>query len=127
VDSGVSNQKDLLNKGKPTRRARVFYVSRELNIDPLTDLLMGDIQALLKLLDLFNWLHKLETKLTDKRLRFILFMNDCWLTHLPQFSSFNFHNYIGGDNAKETRETRITSCCTQRQQRMGRQERGRDT
>jgi hypothetical protein len=34
---GVSNQKDLLHEGKPTRRARVLYVCRELNNDRLTD------------------------------------------------------------------------------------------
>jgi len=47
---GVSNQKDLLHDGKPTRRARVLYVCRELNNDPLTDFLIHDTRALMKLI-----------------------------------------------------------------------------
>ncbi|MGB5231374.1 MAG: hypothetical protein WBN83_07630 [Desulfoprunum sp.] len=65
---GITNQKDLLHEGKPTRRARVLYVCRELNNDPLTDFLMHDTRALVKLIELFNRVHELETKLTDEQL-----------------------------------------------------------
>lgn len=88
---GVSNQKDLLHKGKPTRRARVLYVCRELNNDPLTDFLMHDTQALVKMIDLFNRVHELETALTDKQLRAILLKTDSWLMYILQISSGNFH------------------------------------
>ena len=87
---GVSNQKDLLHEGKPTRRARVLYVCRELNNDPLTDFLIHDTRALVKLIDLFNRVHELETELTDEQLRAILLKNDSWLMYILQISSGTF-------------------------------------
>ena len=88
---GVSNQKDLLHEGKPTRRARVLYVCRELNNDPLTDFLMHDTRALVKMIELFNRVHELETELTDEQLRAILIRTDSWLMYILQISSGNFH------------------------------------
>jgi hypothetical protein len=88
---GVSNQKDLLYEGKPTRRARVLYVCRELNNDPLTDLVMHDTRALVKMIELFNRVHELETALTDEQLRAILLRTDSWLMYILQISSGNFH------------------------------------
>ena len=88
---GVSNQKDLLHEGKPTRRARVLYVCRELNNDPLTDFLVHDTRALVKMIDLFNRVHELETALTDEQLRAILLRTDSWLMYILQISSGNFH------------------------------------
>ena len=87
---GVSNQKDLLHDGKPTRRARVLYVCRELNNDPLTDFLMHDTRALVKMIELFNRVHELETALTDEQLRAILIRTDSWLMYILQISSGNF-------------------------------------
>ena len=88
---GVSNQKDLLHEGRPTRRARVLYVCRELNNEPLTDFLMHDTRALVKLIELFNRVHELETELTDEQLRAILLKTDSWLMYILQISSGNFH------------------------------------
>ena len=88
---GVSNQKDLLHEGRPTRRARVLYVCRELNNDPLTDFLMHDTRALVKLIELFNRVHELETELTDEQLRAILLKIDSWLMYILQISMGNFH------------------------------------
>lgn len=88
---GVSNQKDLLHEGRPTRRARVLYVCRELNNEPLTDFLMHDTRALVKLIELFNRVHELETELTDEQLRAILIRTDSWLMYILQISSGNFH------------------------------------
>ena len=88
---GVSNQKDLPHDGKPTRRARVLYVCRELNNDPLTDFLVHDTRALVKMIELFNRVHELETALTDEQLRAILLRTDSWLMYILQISSGNFH------------------------------------
>ena len=87
---GMSNQKDLLHDGKPTRRARVLYVCRELNNDPLTDFLMHDTRALVKLIELFNRVHELETALTDEQLRAIVLKTDSWLMYILQISSGDF-------------------------------------
>lgn len=81
---GITDQKDLLHEGKPTRRARVLYVCRELNNDPLTDFLMHDTRALVKLIELFNRVHELETELTDEQLRAILLKTDSWLMYILQ-------------------------------------------
>jgi hypothetical protein len=81
---GITNQKDLLHEGKPTRRARVLYVCRELNNDPLTDFLMHDTRALVKLIELFNRVHELETELTNEQLRAILLKTDSWLMYILQ-------------------------------------------
>ena len=88
---GITNQQGLLHEGKPTRRARVLYVCRELNNDPLTDFLMHDTQALVKLIEFFNRVHELEIKLTDKQLRAILLKTDSWLMYILQI-------WIGGDD-----------------------------
>jgi len=88
--SGIANQRGLLHEGKPTRRARVLYVCRELNNDPLTDFLMHDTRALVKLIDLFNRVHELETELTDEQLRAILLKTDSWLMYILQIAAGNF-------------------------------------
>ena len=80
------NQKGLLHEGKPTRRAKVLYVCRELNNDPLTDFLADDTQALVRLIELFNQVHALETKLTDEQLRAIFLRTDSWLMYILQIS-----------------------------------------
>lgn len=85
------NQKDLLHKGKPTRKARVLYICRELNNAPLTDFLMQDTQVLVDLIILFNRVHKLETDLTDEHLRAIFLKSDSWLMYILQISEGNFH------------------------------------
>lgn len=82
--SGNVNQEDLLDKGKPTRRARVMYVCRELSNDPLTEFVMHDTRALMKLIELFNRVHELESKLTDEQLRAILLKTDSWLMYILQ-------------------------------------------
>ena len=108
----MPKHKDLLHEGKPTRHARVLFVCRELNNDPLTDFLMHDTRALVKLIELFNRVHELETQLSDEQLRAILLKTDSWLMYILQISVDNFHNWTGGDHAKETR---ITSCSPERQ------------
>ena len=89
---GVANQKGLLHEGEPTRRARVLYVCREINNDPLTDFLMHDTRALVKLIELFNRVHKLEAELTDEQLRAIVLKTDSWLMYILQISAETFHN-----------------------------------
>ena len=84
---GIENPKDLQHEGKPTRRARILYVCRELNNDPLADFLMYDTRALVKLIELFNRVHELESKLTDEQLRSILLRTDSWLMYILQIST----------------------------------------
>ena len=88
---GVANQKGLLHEEKPTRQARVLYICREINNDPLTDFLMHDTRTLVKLIELFNRVHQLEAELTDKQLRAIVLKADSWLMYILQISAETFH------------------------------------
>jgi hypothetical protein len=75
---------DLLHDGRPTRKARVLYVCRSINHDPLTDFIVQDTRALVTLVESFNRLHELETELTDEQLRALLLRTDSWLTYILQ-------------------------------------------
>jgi predicted pPIWI-associating nuclease len=79
-------QNDLLHDGKPTRRSRILYICRELNNDPLTEFLIHDTRSFVKLLELFNRVHELNSELTDEQLRAILLKTDSWLMYILQIS-----------------------------------------
>jgi len=78
------DRKDLLHKGRPTRRARVLYVCRKFNHDPLTDLVVQDTRALVKLVEFFNRVHELDSELTDDQLKALLLRTDSWLMYILQ-------------------------------------------
>ncbi len=85
VLSWISTEdKDLLHDGRPTRRARVLYVCRSVNHDPLTDFVVQDTRALVKLVEFFNRVHELDPELTDEQLRALLLRTDSWLTYILQ-------------------------------------------
>ncbi len=81
-----ANQKGMLHKGKPTRRAKVLYICRELNKGPLSEFMVRDTQVLVELINLFSKVHKLENELTDEQLRAILIKTDSWLIYILQIS-----------------------------------------
>jgi len=78
------DDKQLLHEGRPTRKARVLYVCRDLNHAPLADFVVQDTRALVKLVEFFNRVHKLESELTDEQLRALLLRTDSWLTYILQ-------------------------------------------
>jgi len=78
------DRKDLLHKGRPTRRARVLYVCRKFNHDPLTDLVVQDTRAFVKLVEFFNRVHELDSELTDDQLKALLLRTDSWLMYILQ-------------------------------------------
>lgn len=43
---------------------------------------MHDTRALVKLIELFNRVHELESELTDQQLRAILLKTDSWLIYI---------------------------------------------
>lgn len=79
-----SDGTQLLHDGRPTRRARVLYVCRSLNHGPLSDFVVNDTSALVKLVEVFNRVHELESELTDEQLRALLLRTDSWLTYILQ-------------------------------------------
>ncbi len=76
--------KDLLHEGKPTRKARILYLCRDLNHDPLTEFVVCDTDALVTFISLFNRVHQLEPKLLDLQLRALQLRSDSWLTYILQ-------------------------------------------
>ena len=88
----IANQKDLSHNGKPTRHTRVRYIYRELNNGSLTEFLIHDTQALVKLIELCNLIHESDIGLTDEQLRAILIKNNSSLMYILQISAENFHD-----------------------------------
>lgn len=82
----VPNHKDLLHEGKPTRRARVLYICRELDNAPLADFVTHDTRALVKMIEVFNRVHELEMGLTEKQLKALLIRTDSWLMYILQIT-----------------------------------------
>ena len=78
------DDKELLYKGKPTRKTRILYLCRDLNHDPLTDFIAHDTRAFVTLVESFNRIHQLELKLSDQQLRALLLRTDSWLTYILQ-------------------------------------------
>jgi len=77
---------ELLHEGKPTRKARVLYVCREINHGPLTEFVNADTGALVKLVELFNRVHELEPGISDAQLSALMLRTDSWLKFIVQIS-----------------------------------------
>lgn len=77
---------ELVHEGRPTRRARFFYVCRGINHGPLTEFLDLDTRALVKLMELFNRVHQLEPGLTDSQLSALLLRTDSYLRFFIQIA-----------------------------------------
>ena len=76
--------KNMLHEGLPTRRARILYICRNLNHEPLSDFIVQDTRALVNMIEFFNRVHELESNLTDEQLHALLLRTDSWLTYILQ-------------------------------------------
>ena len=72
----------LLHNEKPTRKARILYVCRNLNFDPLATFVRKDTTAILALFDVLQRIHELQPELTDDQLHAIHLRTGSWLTYL---------------------------------------------
>ena len=72
----------FVHDGKPTRRARVSYVCREINHEPLSNFLDTDTKAILDYVNFLNRVHALDPGLSDRQLEFLLLRSDSWLTFI---------------------------------------------
>ena len=79
-----SDDKELLHNKLPTKKARVFYICRNIKHEPLTDFIVHDTRALVELIRFFDRVHELEHELTDEQLRAILLKTDSWLMYILQ-------------------------------------------
>ncbi|MBC6953089.1 MAG: hypothetical protein DYG93_07695 [Leptolyngbya sp. PLA2] len=85
----AGNDSTLVSNGRPTRRARVLYICRHVNHAPLSDFVTHDTQALVKMIEIFNRVHQIESGLTDEQLRALVLRTDSWLLFLLQLEEEN--------------------------------------
>lgn len=78
------DEEELLREGKPTRRARVLYVCRDLNDGALTKFVYSDTRAFVEFFSLFNQIHKLDPEFSDQQLHAIQLRSDSYLTYILQ-------------------------------------------
>ena len=71
-----------LHDGNPTRRVKVSYMLRKVSNGPLVDFAQADADAMVRLYDLYNRLHSLETGLTDQQLQAITLKTESYLTYI---------------------------------------------
>ena len=81
----IGDDKTLLHEGRPTRKARICYVLRELNNGPLADFTASDTGSFLKFLAVFNRLHDLELELSQRELRILWLRANSWLRYILEF------------------------------------------
>lgn len=74
------------SKGRPTRRARLYFVSRNFNSVPLAAFTRRDVDAHLALIALYNRLHDKAVGLTDDQLSAIVLKTESFLTYILQVS-----------------------------------------
>ena len=77
-------KKEAFHEGRPTRQSKISYICREIDNEPLCEFLTHDTKAFVKLIKLFNQVHKLELGLTDEQLRAIFHRTESGLKYLLQ-------------------------------------------
>ena len=76
----------LTSLGKPTRRARILYICREINSEPLSSFLVSDTRALLDYMDMLNRVHQADLGLTDQQLNALVLRTDSWVSFVIQLA-----------------------------------------
>ena len=71
-----------LHDGQPTRHAKIRYVLRDLEDEPLGDFLEADTKAMVKLYTLYGRLHGLDTGVSDEQLRAITLRTESYLGYI---------------------------------------------
>jgi hypothetical protein len=73
----ISNEsEEYLSNGKPTKRARLMYICRNINNEPLSDFVDSDVKASLKFIDTLNRVHQIDCPFTEEQLRALLIRSD---------------------------------------------------
>lgn len=80
-------QKELMDKGKPIRAARIKYICRDLEDTPLAKFMEADSDAFPKIYEVLNRLHELKIGLNERQLKIVVKRIEAYLVYLLQFSS----------------------------------------
>ena len=76
---------ELFHKNRPTRRARLLFICRDINCDPLSRFVEDDVRAALSFVDSLNsGTHVVESKLTRKQLASVVSRIESLLVFLLQ-------------------------------------------
>ncbi len=71
-----------LHEGKPTRKARLRYLCREIDHPPMDDFVVADTKAMVKFIEIFNLIHQPEIELSGQQLRALLQRTDSFVTFI---------------------------------------------
>lgn len=82
----IGDCSDYLHEGKPTRRARIGYICREFNHEPLSEFMSHDTKAFIEMISFFNRVHQLDSGLTDQQLNALILRSDSWLMFILQIA-----------------------------------------
>lgn len=78
------------HNGRPTRRARLLYINREINVDVLSDFVDADVNSALTLIDaLHAGTHGITSRLTDRQLRALVDRMESLLLFLLRLNATN--------------------------------------
>jgi len=81
----TTNPKEHIQNKKPTRRARLLYIYRDVNNDHFKSFIDADIEATLQFIDLFQeGTHAVKSKLTDRQLLTLKIKTESTLKYLLQ-------------------------------------------
>ena len=80
---------DYLHDGKPTRRAKIGYILKELRADPLQRFVDADTKSMVELYEVYGRLHSLDAGLTDEQLRAITLKSEFCLIFLLRVRRFS--------------------------------------
>ena len=73
-----------LHEGRPTRKARLHYLCREIEHGPMDDFVVSDAKATVKFIEVFNRIHQPEVELSDKQLHALLHRTESFVTFIVQ-------------------------------------------
>ena len=71
-----------LADGKPTRRAQILYMFKDIESEPLTKFIEADTKTVEELYTLYNRLHSLGTGISDSQLRVIVLKTESYLEYI---------------------------------------------
>ena len=83
-----TNDSSYYHGGRPTRKARLLYISREINADDLSEFVNAEVTLAIKLMDLLNGgTHVTASRLTDRQLQALVTRTELLLSFLLHLDS----------------------------------------
>lgn len=77
-----NRNEEYVVKDKPTRKARITYICRNINNGPLAEFVEVDVKALIKFFKTLDRVHELDPSLTEVQLNSILIRSDSAIKYL---------------------------------------------